>query len=256
MEISNLFCIKNKIAIVTGGNGGLGLAMAMALQQYGANVVVTGRNQSKNSETEKKGFSVSELDVRNENQVEDVISNTVKKFGRLDILVNNAGIYRDQSVIDLAQREWDEVMDTNLKGMYLCSKHAVKAFDLKGEGGKIINVGSMYSMFGHPHSIGYSASKTGILGLTRALAAELGPKNICVNAIIPGWFKTKINGDLPEKPRGKDIQGRTPLGRWGEPNDIQGAVVFLSSCAANFITGAVLAVDGGYHVSDRNLYEA
>lgn len=254
MDYGNFFKLENKTAIVTGGNGGLGMAMAMALHQFGVNVVVTGRNKIKNLEAQKKGLTVFELDVRNEENVKDVVNKTVEKFGRLDILVNNAGIYRDQVTCQLEQDDWDEVMNTNLKGMYLCSKHAIRVFESQGGSGKIINIGSMYSLFGHPASIAYTTSKTAVLGLTRALAAELGPKKICVNAILPGWFTTEINGNLPQEQRGKDIKARTPLGKWGEGDDIQGAIVFLASSAADFITGATLTVDGGYHVADRKIY--
>lgn len=249
-----LFDLAGKVALVTGGNGGLGLAMALALQGAGARVVVTGRNQTKNLAAQQHGLTALALDVRNEADVVAVIEQTVAQWGGLDILVNNAGIYRDQCTAELAQDDWDEIMDTNLKGMYLCAKHAIRVFAAQGRGGKIINIGSMYSLFGHPASIGYTTSKTAVLGLTRALAAELGPQQICVNAILPGWFKTDINGDLPQQQRGRDIKARTPLGKWGEGADMAGAVLFLASGAADFITGVALPVDGGYHISDRKIY--
>jgi 2-deoxy-D-gluconate 3-dehydrogenase len=252
---AHLFSLEGKVALITGGNGGLGHAIALAYQDAGARVVVTGRDPEKNRAA-GAGLELLPLDVRDEREVEAVVHAVVARFGRLDVLVNNAGIFRAHSVLELPEEGWDEVLDSNLKGAFLCAKHAARAMIKAGNGGKIINVGSMYSMFGHPASIGYSASKAGLLGLTRSLAAELGPRGIQVNALLPGWFTTDMNAGLPGSPRGDEIRRRTPAGRWGDGRDLAGAAIFLASRASDFVTGAEIAVDGGYHVSDRAIHPA
>ncbi len=252
---THLFSLEGKVALVTGGNGGLGHAIAAAYEEAGARVVVTGRDPEKNRAA-GAGLELLPLDVRDERAVEAVVHAVVARFGRLDVLVNNAGIFRAHSVLELSEEGWDEVLDSNLKGAFLCAKHAARAMVAAGAGGKIINVGSMYSAFGHPASIGYTASKTGIVGLTRALAAELGPHHIQVNALLPGWFTTEMNAGLPGSPRGEEIRRRTPAGRWGEGHDLAGAAIFLASRASDFVTGTAISVDGGYHVSDRAIHPA
>jgi 2-deoxy-D-gluconate 3-dehydrogenase len=251
---TNLFSLAGRTALVTGGNGGLGRAIALAYRDAGARVVVTGRDPDKNRAA--ADLDVLPLDVRDERGVEGAVRAVVERFGRLDVLVNNAGIFRAASVLDLSEEGWDEVLDTNLKGAFLCAKHAARAMVAAGGGGKIINVGSMYSVFGHPASIGYTASKTGVVGLTRSLAAELGPHGIQVNALLPGWFTTDMNAGLPGSPRGEEIRRRTPAGRWGEGQDLAGAAIFLASRASDFVTGTAIPVDGGYHVSDRAIHAA
>ena len=246
-----LFSLTGRVALVTGGNGGLGLACARALRAAGAGVVVTGRDAEKNLGVAVE-FEVLELDVRDERQVQAVIGQVVDRHGRLDILVNNAGIFRDQAALDVDLDGWDEVLQTNLSGALLCAKHAAAAMIAAGHGGKILNVGSMFSVFGHPAGIGYVASKTAVVGLTRALAVELGAHGIQVNAILPGWFETAMNeGVSPE--RREAIRRRMPAGRWGQPDDVAGVVVFLASAASGYVTGTALPVDGGYLVSERDL---
>ena len=154
---------------------------------------------------------------------------------------------------ELEQHDWDAVVDTHLTGSFLCSKHAARRMD--GErNGKIVNIGSMYSFFGPPRFAAYAAAKSGILGLTRSLAVELAP-SIQVNAILPGWFETDLTRGMPQTERGDEIRRRTPAGRWGDPDELVGTAVFLSSSASDFVTGAAVPVDGGYSVADRLLHE-
>ena len=247
----NLFALDGRVALVTGGNRGLGLAMARALREAGAEVVVTGRDASANAAVAGE-LVVKQLDVRDDDAVESVIGGVIDDLGRLDILVTNAGIYRDQTVLDFDRGSWDEVLATNLTATVTCARAAAVPM-ARQHSGKIVTVGSMYSAFGHPSSVGYAASKAGVLGATRALACELGQHGIQVNAILPGWFPTDMNGDLPHEERGAAIRRRTPAGRWGCAGDLAGAVVFLASRASDFVTGVALPVDGGYLVSDREL---
>jgi 2-dehydro-3-deoxy-D-gluconate 5-dehydrogenase len=245
--------LSNRVALVTGGNGGLGLSMALALQQSGAKVIICGRDQDKLNLTTSYGLTPLLMDVSSEESVIqgfDMISNQFKK---LDILINNAGIYEDQQLSDLSLENWDRLLRNNLTSVFLCSQKASHLMKIHRMG-KIINVGSMYSLFGHPKSIGYATSKTAILGLTRSLAAELGVWNIQVNAILPGWFDTAINANLPQSERGEEIKRKTPLGRWGQSKDIGPLAVFLSSSGSDFITGSIITIDGGYSISDRYLW--
>ncbi|STX55654.1 acetyoacetyl CoA reductase [Legionella beliardensis] len=251
MNLNN--SLNNNVAIVTGGNGGLGLAMALAIQQAGATVIVCGRNKQKLKQAEKYGLLPLTMDLNSEDSIEEGFNYITKHFGKLDILINNAGIYEDQHLIDLTRQQWDKHISNNLTSVFLCSQKALPLMKSQNHG-KIINVGSMYSLYGHPNSIGYATTKTAILGLTRSLAAQLGVWNIQVNAILPGWFETAINDDIPQTSRGEDIRRKTPLGKWGQPKDIGPLAVFLSSSGADFITGAIITVDGGYSVSDRFCY--
>ena len=248
--MSALFSLDNRIALVTGGNGGLGLAMARALRDAGATVVVTGRDPAKNAEVAAE-FEVLKAELRDEDEVAATVGAVIADHGRLDVLVNNAGVYRDQSILDddTFVDDWNDIVQTNVTATVLCARHGARA--MAAGGGKIINVGSMYSVFGHPRSVGYSATKSAVVGITRALACELAPHGIQVNAILPGWFPTAMNGTLPSEGRGEAIRRRTPAGRWGRPEDVGGAAVFLASAASDFVTGACLPVDGGYLVSDR-----
>lgn len=248
-----LFSLDGRVAIVTGGNGGLGLAIARGLRLAGAMVTVTGRDPEKN-EAATREFgpdAVFELDIRDEDRVESVVGEVVGRFGSLDVLVNNAGVGRGGAVDELAVEAWDEVLGSHLRGAFLCSKHVVPAMRARGAG-KIVNVGSMFSLFGPPGFSPYAAAKTGILGLTRALAVELAP-TIQVNAVLPGWFETELTRGTRASPRGDEIRRRTPAGRWGKPGDLVGPTIFLASPASDFITGVVLPVDGGYAVSERLL---
>jgi len=252
--MNEAFSLEGRTALVTGGNGGLGLSMALGLHGAGARVAVTGRNQEKNALV-PECLEVHTMDVRDERSIAQTIYEIVKTHGALDILVNNAGIGRRASVTELPREEWEEIVGVNLTGAFLCSKHAVPSMRSTGRGGKIVNIGSMYSQFGVPNSVSYGATKHGILGLTRAMAVELGRDGIQVNAILPGWYITAMTQHLKSSPNFDFVRRKTPAGRWGNPEDLVGAVVFLSSAASDFITGAAIPVDGGYSVTDRPLYD-
>lgn len=251
---SALFSLQDRVAMVTGGNRGLGRAIALGFQQAGARVVVTGRDPAQNTAIGHElgdPDAVVALDVRNEDAVAATVARIVERFGRLDILVNNAGVSHGASVLSMSRADWDADMETNLTGMFLCAKHAGAAMVAGGAGGKIINVGSLYSLLGTPSFAAYGASKAGVLGLTRALAIELAVHGIQVNALLPGWCETDMTQGMPASELGEEIRRRTPAGRWGQPDDMVGAAVFLASAASDFVTGAHLLVDGGYAVTER-----
>lgn len=252
-----LFSLAGRTALVTGGNGGLGWAMASGLRAAGARVIVSGRNPQKNSVAIKllgDPKAVLKLDVGNEKAVAQAITHVCENFGRLDILVNNAGDRRLGGVTALARADWDVLLTSHLTGAFLCSKYAAAAMIAKGEGGKIINIGSTFSLFGPPGNVGYATAKTGVLGLTRALAVELAVHNIQVNAILPGWYDTG-RGQTFGTPRGEEARRRTPAGRWGRPDDLIGTAIYLASAGSDFVTGVGIPVDGGYAVSERLLHE-
>lgn len=254
----NLFSLEGQTALVTGGNGGLGLAMAQGLKEAGARVVVTGRNPEKNAAIAQELHApdvVYPMDVYDESAVERTIAQVVEKFGELNILINNAGVGKRSVVTDLSLEEWEGTVHVNLTGAFLCSKHAARAMKAAGKGGKIINIGSLYSLAGVPNGVAYGATKHGIVGLTRAMAVELGVYNIQVNAILPGWCETAMTQHLKNSPSFDFVRRKTPAGRWGNPRDIVGAAVFLAGAGSAFVTGAALPVDGGYSVTDRPLYD-
>jgi 2-deoxy-D-gluconate 3-dehydrogenase len=249
-----MFDLQGKVAIVTGGNGGIGLAMAQGLAGAGALIAVVGRNPDKlraavtslgQHRGQAKAYGV---DVCDEAAVSALVTQVVDDFGRLDILVNNAGTNIRKQVQDLALSEWQAVMDTNLTSAFLCSRAAYP--HLKKQGGKVINIGSMTSIFGASFAPAYSASKGGIVQLTRAMATAWASDNIQVNAILPGWIDTELTQKARAEVNGlhERILARTPAGRWGTPKDLAGIAVFLSSAASNFVTGTAIPVDGGYSV--------
>ena len=252
--ILDKFNLKDKIAIVTGASSGLGKGMALALSEAGANLVLVSRRLQLLQEVAKltskknqKCFCLS-ADVSKKEQVEHTVEETVKIFGKIDILVNAAGINRRNLVENFSEEDWDAVIDINLKGTFLFSQ-AVGKVMIKQKKGKIINTASLTSvlMAGGQNIPAYSASKGGVAQLTKAFAVDLAKYNINVNAIGPGWFKTPLTKSLYED---KDINSRTlsriPMKRWGEPEDLAGAVVFLASEASDYVTGATIYVDGGY----------
>lgn len=255
--IDALFSLAGRVALVTGGNGGLGMAVALALQSAGATAVVTGRNAGKNAAAASRFGSecVFEADVTDEAAVARTISLIIENFGRLDVLVNNAGGFGGGHLTDLSRESWDAVLASHLTGAFLCSKHVASDMIARGTGGKIINIGSMYSIFGPPDFADYAVAKTGMLGLTRALAVELGAHNIQVNAILPGWYETDLTRGMPATETGERIRRRTPAGRWGEPSDLAGTAIFLASRASDFVSGISIPVDGGYAVSERQLQD-
>lgn len=250
-----LFDLSGKVAIVTGGNGGIGLGMAQGLAAAGATVVIAGRNHHKNSEAvaavQSQGGQAHAVavDVMQQASCEQMVQSTLQAHGRVDILVNNAGMNIRKQPQSYALAEWNEVMQTNLTSAFVCSQAVYGAFE-KNRAGKIINIGSMMSLFGASFATPYAASKGGMVQMTKALACAWAAQNIQVNAILPGWIDT----DLTRQAR-VDVQGlhdrvleRTPAKRWGVPNDFAGIAVFLASSASDFITGAAIPVDGGYSV--------
>jgi len=253
---NKLFDLTGKIAIVTGGNGGIGLGMARGLADAGATIVIVGRNQPKSAaateEIKKTGGKAIaiEADVTDRNAVKDVIAGTVREFGRLDILVNNAGINIRKPPQDLAAEEWDSVISTNLTSAFLCSQAAHPAMKAAG-GGKIINIGSMLSIFGASFAPAYAASKGGIVQFTRSCACAWAADNIQVNAILPGWIDTELTQRARQEIDGlhDKVLARTPAARWGASGDFAGIAVFLSSAASDFVTGTAIPVDGGFSVS-------
>ena len=249
-----MFNLQDKVAIVTGGNGGIGLAMAEALAGAGARIAVVGRNAEKlelalNVLTqygrEAKAYAV---DVCDEAAVSAFTTQVVMDFGRLDILVNNAGINIRKAVQDLSLTEWHSVLDTNLTSAFLCSRAAYP--HLKKKGGKIINIGSMMSIFGASFAPAYGASKGGIVQLTRSLATAWAVDNIQVNAVLPGWIDTELTRKARVDVSGLNerVLARTPAGRWGQPHDLAGIAVFLAGATSDFVTGTAIPVDGGYSV--------
>ncbi len=248
-----MFDLTERVAIVTGGNGGLGLGMARGLAHAGARVVVAARNE------EKSNAAVCDLvalgadalaiavDVTDEASVDALVKETINRCGRLDILVNNAGINIRKQAHELSLEEWRQVLDTNLTSAFLCSRSAYPHLKSIG-GGKIINIGSMLSLFGASVAPAYGASKGGIVQLTKSLAVAWAPDNIQVNAVLPGWIDTDLTREARAKIQGLNerVLARSPSGRWGSIDDFAGIAVFLASAASMFITGAAIPVDGGY----------
>ena len=247
-----LFDLSGRVAVVTGGNGGIGLGMAKGLAAAGASVVVAARNAEKGQQAAatlaasgvKSAFIA--LDVADEDSCRAIIDETVARFGRLDILVNNAGTSIRKPPESFTAAEWHAVLDTNLTGALFCSQAAYPV--MKEAGGKIINIGSMYSIFGTSYGAAYAASKGGLVQLTKSLAIAWAKDNIQVNAVLPGWIDTELTqGARRHVPELHDrVLDRTPAGRWGVPDDLAGIAVFLSAPASNFVTGAAIPVDGGY----------
>lgn len=252
----NLFDLHGKVAIVTGGNGGLGRGMALGLASAGATLVIAARNQAKTATTaaelrQRYGGKVLELsvDVCQDEAVHAMVEHTLQECGRVDILINNAGTNIRKPPEDLSTAEWHTILDTNLRSAFVCSQAVYRAM-VRGGGGKIINNGSMFSLFGGSHVLAYGASKGGVVQLTKSLAVAWAKDNIQVNAILPGWLRTDLtNRAMEDLPGLYDrVLARTPHGRWGEPEDLAGAAVFLASRASDFVTGVALPVDGGYSV--------
>ena len=248
--MSNPFSLEGRVALVTGANTGLGQGIAEALAAAGADIVAVGRTQPTETAraVEKTGrkFLSIEADLGSTEPVERIVKSAREKFGRLDILVNNAGIIRRNDALDFSERDWDEVMNVNLKTVFFLAQ-ACAGEMLKQGGGKIINIASMLSFQGGVRVASYTASKSGIAGLTKLLANEWGGKNINVNAIAPGYFETNNTEALrSDENRNRDILARIPAGRWGHPSDLGGAAVFLASRASDYVHGTIIPVDGGW----------
>ena len=254
MTSRNLFNLKGKVALVTGGNGGLGLGMALGLAEAGANIAIAARNPDKTSDAIKQieGVGVRAIsvptDVTKETEIESMISQTLDKLGQIDILVNNSGVTMRKEPEDLSGDEWDHVLNVNLRACFLASKTVYPHMRDRGSG-KIINIGSMTSIFGGGGSgAPYSSSKGGIVQLSKSLAVAWAKDNIQSNAILPGWFTTELTAAIPErqKERYQLISSRIPAGRWGDPEELAGVAVFLASPASDYVTASLIAVDGGY----------
>jgi 2-deoxy-D-gluconate 3-dehydrogenase len=251
-----MFDLAGKVAVVTGGNGGLGLGMARGLAEAGARVVVAARNHEKSraavAELDRIGSGGAvalEVDVTDEESVTALFRNAAERCGKVEILINNAGTNVRKLPHDLDLREWHHVVDTNLTSAYLCSRTAYPFMKSSG-GGKIINVGSMMSIFGTGFTPAYAASKGGIVQLTKSCASAWARDNIQVNSILPGWIDTELTQGARREIPGlhENVLRRTPAGRWGSIDDFRGIAVFLASAASDFITGATITVDGGYSI--------
>ena len=249
------FDLTGRVAIVTGGNGGIGLGMARGLAQAGAAVVVAARNAAKSEAAVKELQALGakaaavEVDVRREASCREVVQKAVDHFGRLDILVNNAGTNIRKQPQEYSVDEWHTVLDTNLTSAFMCCQAAYPAM-VRAGGGKIINIGSMMSIFGASFTAPYAASKGGMVQLTKALATAWAKDNIQVNAVLPGWIDTDLTRQARQQVAGlhERVLARTPAGRWGTPDDHAGIAVFLASPASDFVTGTAIPVDGGYSV--------
>jgi 2-dehydro-3-deoxy-D-gluconate 5-dehydrogenase len=250
-----MFDLNGKVAIVTGGNGGIGLGMTRGLASAGASVVIAARNLEKSraavADLEARGWSAStiKVDVTQEAEVGALITQTLERHGRLDILVNNAGTNIRRPAHELSLTQWHTVIDTNLTSAFVCARAAYPAFK-RGGGGKIINIGSMMSIFGASFAPAYAASKGGIVQLTRSLASAWASDNIQANAVLPGWIDTDLTRVAREQIPGlhENVLRRTPAARWGVIDDLAGIAVFLASPASDFISGAAIPVDGGYSI--------
>ena len=253
----NLFDLTGRVALITGGNGGLGLGMALGLAHAGADIAIAARNPAKNAAavaaiaaTGRQAIAIP-TDVASASDLDDMAARAVARFGRVDILVNNAGATVRKPPQDITAAEWDNVLDVNLRAAFLSCRAVYPHFRAQG-GGKIISIGSMFSIFGGGGSgVPYSSSKGGIVQLAKSFAVAWAADNIQSNAILPGWFMTELTAAIPEtQPERYDlINRRIPMGRWGDAGELQGAAVFLASRASDYVTGAVITVDGGYSVA-------
>ena len=251
-----MFDLTGKVALVTGGNGGIGPAMPQGPARAGPRVIIAARNAQKSAaavESRKalgSDSSALALAVTDEASVQKAFDEVAARCGRLDILVNNAGTTVRKPVDQLALAEWHQVMDTNLTSAFLCSRAAHPHLKAAG-GGKIINIGSMMSIFGAPYAPAYAASKAGIVQLTKSTALSWAADQIQVNAILPGWFETELTDGARTQIPGlyERVKTRAAAGRWGQPSDIAGTAVFLASAASDYVTGTAIPVDGGFSIS-------
>ncbi|ARB25174.1 MULTISPECIES: 2-dehydro-3-deoxy-D-gluconate 5-dehydrogenase KduD [Klebsiella] len=249
--VLNAFDLTGKVAIVTGCDTGLGQGMTLGLAQAGCDIV--GVNRRIPHETAEKvqalgrRFTAIQADLSRQDEIETIVDRAVAAMGRVDILVNNAGTIRRADALSFSEKDWDEVINLNLKSVFFLSQAVARQFIQQGDGGKIVNIASMLSFQGGIRVPSYTASKSGVLGITRLMANEWAGHRINVNAIAPGYMATNNTQQLrDDAERSKAILDRIPAGRWGVPDDLQGPVVFLASRAADYISGFTLAVDGGW----------
>jgi len=250
-----MFSLDGKVAVVTGGNGGIGLGMARGLAEAGASIAIAARNMEK-SETAAEslrplGVDVATIpvDVSSEQSVKDMASACLDRFGRIDCLVANAGVNDRKPPQDYSAETWNWILETNLSGPFFCAQSVYPAMKAQG-GGKIITIGSMASIFGLPFAAPYAATKGGVVQLSRVLATAWAADNIQVNAVLPGWIDTDLTRNARQQVDGLHdrVETRTPAGRWGRPEDFAGIAVFLASHASDFVTGTAIPVDGGYSI--------
>jgi 2-deoxy-D-gluconate 3-dehydrogenase len=254
--VVNLFDLKGKVAVVTGGNGGIGLGMAQGIASLGASIVIAGRNADKAATALRTLHDMGTeacfiaADVTQKTACVSLIADAEKQYGRVDILVNNAGTSIRKMPQEFTEEDWHHVLDTNLTSAFLCSQAAYPAM-LRAGGGKMINIGSMMSLFGAPYATPYAASKGGIVQMTRALATAWAKDNIQVNAVLPGWIDTDLTKRARQQVDGlhASVEKRTPHGRWGTPDDMAGVAAFLASAASDFVTGTAIPVDGGFSIA-------
>jgi 2-deoxy-D-gluconate 3-dehydrogenase len=254
--LERMFDLSGKIALVTGGNGGIGLGMARGLGQAGAAIVIVGRNEAKSAravrELQADGIEAASLptDVADEAAVQRLFDAVRERYGRLDILVNNAGSTIRKPPQDMPLADWRAVMDVNLTSAFLCCRAAYPLMKAAGAG-KVINIASILSIFGAPYAAPYCASKGGIVQYTKSIALAWAKDAIQANAVLPGWISTELtDGARAEVPGlNERVLARTPAGRWGQPADLAGIAVFLASPASDFVTGAAIPVDGGYAIA-------
>lgn len=244
------FGLSGRRALVTGANTGIGQAIAIALAEAGADVALAGRSEPAETLAAIAKSGRKALDIRADlastAPLGEVVTRTVDELGGLDILVNNAGIIRRDDLLDFTEADWDAVLDTNLKSLFFLSQSAARHMAAQGSG-KIVNIASLLSFQGGIRVPSYAAAKSGVAGVTRAMANELAPKGVQVNAIAPGYIATNNTAALQaDETRNRQILERIPTGRWGRPEDIAGAAVFLASPASDYVTGQILAVDGGW----------
>jgi 3-oxoacyl-[acyl-carrier protein] reductase len=245
-----MITLTDKVAVVTGAAQGIGRAIAETLARCGADVVVADI-QAEKAESVAQGIAAStgqraiavRVDVADRDSAKAMINRTITEFGRVDILVNNAGITRDDLIMRMKEADWDLVLNINLKGAFNCSQTVIRPM-MRQRYGRIVNVSSISGLTGQPGQTNYSSSKAGLIGFTKALAKEVGSRNITVNAVAPGFIETILIADLSQEIKDMALK-MTPVGRFGKPEDVANAVVFLASDAASFITGEVLTVDGG-----------
>lgn len=249
--ILDAFSLAGKVAIVTGCDTGLGQGMTLALAEAGCDIV--GVNRKVPHDTAAKvaalgrRFMAIQADLSQQLAIPAIVAQTVEQFDRIDILVNNAGTIRREDALSFSEKDWDDVMNLNLKSVFFLSQAVARQFLKQGDGGKIINIASMLSFQGGIRVPSYTASKSGVLGITRLLANEWAEHHINVNAIAPGYMATNNTQQLrDDAARSKEIVDRIPAGRWGTPADLQGPVVFLASSASDYVHGYTLAVDGGW----------
>jgi len=239
---------KDKVVVVTGAAQGIGRQIALDFAKEKAKVIIFDLNEDSLIDAQKELNAYSEctyylVDVTDSSQIEGVINKIIDKFSKIDILVNNAGITKDNLALRLSENDWDKVIAVNLRGSFLCSKLCAK-YMIKQRRGKIVNISSIIGIVGNSGQANYSASKAGLIGLTKSFAKELGSRNVCVNAVAPGYIQTKMTEKLPDKIK-EDMLKSIPLAKFGAPSDVSSAVLFLASEAADYITGQTLIVDGG-----------